>query len=95
MPTLDGCIEQSATVARYNLARLVAARHAIWRLRRTGSQPCPDHHTDTDSYVLKIIKFSSSTTAAAAISIHSTTLLLRRLADASTAVSMPLALGDE
>lgn len=38
------------TVARYSLARLVAARHAIWRMRRTGSQPC-DNQTDTDSYV--------------------------------------------
>ncbi|RZC32056.1 hypothetical protein BDFB_011525 [Asbolus verrucosus] len=38
------------TVARYGLARLVAARHAIWRLRRTGSQPC-ENPTDTDSYV--------------------------------------------
>lgn len=40
----------SYIVARYGLARLVAARHAIWRLRRSGSQPC-DNHTDTDSYV--------------------------------------------
>lgn len=41
------------TVARYGLARLVAARHAIWRLRRTGSQPCANTNnpTDTDSYV--------------------------------------------
>lgn len=42
----------SIKVARYGLARLVAARHAIWRLRRTGSQPCADNPTDTDSYVL-------------------------------------------
>ncbi|GJQ66502.1 hypothetical protein Trydic_g4493 [Trypoxylus dichotomus] len=41
----------SIKVARYGLARLVAARHAIWRLRRTGSQPCADNPTDTDSYV--------------------------------------------
>lgn len=64
VPTLVACIEQWATVARYNLARLVAARHAIWRLRRTGSQPCPDHHTDTDSYVPTNIILSSSTAAA-------------------------------
>lgn len=30
------------TVAKYGLARLVAARHALWRLRRSGSTPSPD-----------------------------------------------------
>lgn len=30
------------TVARHGFARLVAARHAIWRLRRSGSQPAQD-----------------------------------------------------
>lgn len=46
------------TVARYGLARLVAARHAIWRLRRAGSQQSENvaPNTDTDSYVTKETK---------------------------------------
>lgn len=31
-------------VARHGFARLVAARHAIWRLRRSGSQPAQDNN---------------------------------------------------
>jgi hypothetical protein len=34
--------------ARYGLARLVAARHAIWRLRRQQQQPQPDPTPSAD-----------------------------------------------
>lgn len=42
------------SVARHGFARLVAARHAIWRLRRSGSQPAQgtnDHEQTNHLYV--------------------------------------------
>lgn len=41
-------------MARHGLARLVAARHALWRLRRAASQPEPDTQgldSDQNMYV--------------------------------------------
>lgn len=50
-------------MARHGLARLVAARHALWRLRRAASQPEPDTQgldSDQNMYVAFYFTFTLS-----------------------------------